>query len=192
MCSSHDLAERLRGKLQTWCAELDPPGLALAPMAQVWNDYFDHYLEGKPVAAPAAPEGSVQGWLCRNGTAAIRDGALVITADPDAANGARPFLTHAGLNLSGPVTATVKLRAAKSGIGTLAWRTREQKDFAAANTAPITWRGSAEVQEVVRELPVRGSLVHLRIQPAKEANLAIESIELRGSDGKTQSWHFNR
>ncbi len=47
-----DVASRLRAQLTAWCAELNPPGLALGPMAPTWNNYFDHYLEGKVVAAP--------------------------------------------------------------------------------------------------------------------------------------------
>ena len=42
-----DIASRLRAKLMAWGAELNPPGLALGPMAATWNNYFDHYLDGK-------------------------------------------------------------------------------------------------------------------------------------------------
>lgn len=44
-----EIASRLRGKLRAWTAELNPPGLALGAMAPTWNNYFDHYLEGKTV-----------------------------------------------------------------------------------------------------------------------------------------------
>jgi uncharacterized sulfatase len=47
-----DIAARLRTKLTAWCAELNPPGLALGPMAPAWNAYFDHYLESKTVTSP--------------------------------------------------------------------------------------------------------------------------------------------
>ena len=47
-----DVADRLRARLTAWCDELNPPGLAIGAMAPTWNDYFDHYLEGKTVAAP--------------------------------------------------------------------------------------------------------------------------------------------
>lgn len=44
-----EIASRLRAKLRAWTAELNPPGLALGAMAPTWNNYFDHYLEGKTV-----------------------------------------------------------------------------------------------------------------------------------------------
>ncbi len=47
-----EIAQRLRGKLAAWCNELNPPGLSTGRMAPTWNDYFDHYLEGKPVSGP--------------------------------------------------------------------------------------------------------------------------------------------
>jgi uncharacterized sulfatase len=55
-----DIASRLRAKLTAWSAELNPPGLALGPMAPTWNNYFDYYLEGKSVSVagdekPKAP-----------------------------------------------------------------------------------------------------------------------------------------
>jgi uncharacterized sulfatase len=49
-----DIANRLRAKLKTWCDELDPPGLALSPMAPTWNEYFDFYLDGKEAVQPTS------------------------------------------------------------------------------------------------------------------------------------------
>jgi uncharacterized sulfatase len=46
-----EIASRLRAKLTAWSAELNPPGLALGKMAPAWNNYFDHYLEGKTVTS---------------------------------------------------------------------------------------------------------------------------------------------
>lgn len=44
-----EVAQRLRTKLEGWSNELNPPGLAIKPMAKTWSDYFDSYLEGKPI-----------------------------------------------------------------------------------------------------------------------------------------------
>ncbi|MGV3486577.1 MAG: sulfatase-like hydrolase/transferase, partial [Planctomycetaceae bacterium] len=49
-----EIAQRLRARLTTWSTELEPPGLAAGPMAPTWHQYFDHYLEGKPVSAAAS------------------------------------------------------------------------------------------------------------------------------------------
>ncbi len=48
-----EIATRLRAKLTAWSNELTPPGLATGPMAKTWTAYYDHYLEGKAVTAPA-------------------------------------------------------------------------------------------------------------------------------------------
>jgi uncharacterized sulfatase len=48
-----EIANRLRAKLKSWSDELTPPGLATNRMAPVWDRYFDHYLEGKTIAAPS-------------------------------------------------------------------------------------------------------------------------------------------
>ena len=82
-----DIASRLRAKLTAWCSELNPPGLALGPMAPTWNNYFDFYLEGKPVGPTGGkPKGQAaaadsQGWQARNGTLAVTDGALQLTSE---------------------------------------------------------------------------------------------------------------
>jgi hypothetical protein len=191
-----EVAARLRAKLEAWSGELLPPGFANGTMAPTWNDYFDHYLEGKTVngrpGGKAASPGSIQGWLCRNGTLAIQDGALVLTPDANAASNARPFLTHAELNLPGPVTAIVTLRAGQPGDLTLAWRTKDEKDFLPANKATLTWPQKDEPQTLETRLPVTGRLIHLRLQPDSTAGLEIRAITLRGRDGKEQTWSFAR
>lgn len=52
-----EIAKRLREKLQTWGQELTPPGLTTNSMAPTWNDYYDHYLEGKTVTEPPGKRG---------------------------------------------------------------------------------------------------------------------------------------
>ncbi|MCM2374770.1 aryl-sulfate sulfohydrolase, partial [Rhodopirellula sp. ICT_H3.1] len=41
-----EVADRLRRNLTQWSQTLDPPGLATAPMAPTWMNYYDFYLEG--------------------------------------------------------------------------------------------------------------------------------------------------
>jgi arylsulfatase A-like enzyme len=54
LASKHpEIAKRLRSKLKSWANELSPPGMATSRMAPVWNVYFDHYFEGKSIAAPS-------------------------------------------------------------------------------------------------------------------------------------------
>ncbi|TWT54810.1 Arylsulfatase precursor [Rubripirellula amarantea] len=49
MATHPDIADRLREKLKTWSETLDPPGLTTGPMAKTWHDYYDFYMEGKPL-----------------------------------------------------------------------------------------------------------------------------------------------
>ncbi len=51
-----DIAARLRAKLTAWSAGLNPPGLTNGPMAAAWINYFDFYLDGKPLARAADPD----------------------------------------------------------------------------------------------------------------------------------------
>jgi arylsulfatase A-like enzyme len=190
------IASRLRARLTAWCSELNPPGLALSTMAPTWNDYFDFYLEGKPAKAPVAgkspkSEAGIQGWQARNGTLSIQNGALHIATDAKTPKRVRPFITHAGINIAGPVTAILKLRATKVGQGSISWRTKEQKDFAPDATAPFNHTASTEFQEVTSDLPLEGRLIHVRISLPADSGIEIAAIEMRGKDGKGQAWNFN-
>ena len=199
------IAARLDARLKTWAATLQPPG---APERSNEQDkmffaaHVDKTLEHATKRRPAAtkvgapgvaknpsPDGPAQGWLCRNGTLAVKDGALVIT--PEAGAKAVPFLARTGLDLPGPVSATLRIRAKQGGAASLAWRTSEQKDFTAENTASFTWPTGADWQEVKVELPVKGRLIHLRLTPARGSDSPeIQSIALRGRTGEPQVWQF--
>ena len=207
-----EIVARLDAKLKTWCDSLKPPGPAI-PNNEEDNKFFAAHVDrttdsslyathventpkqaGKRRAGvkkggktPNEP-GGVQGWLYRNGSLSVKDGALVLTA----AAKAHPFLTCNGLNLAGPITAVMRARAKQGGESSFAWRTTSTSDFVPENTAAFDWPTSAEWREVKAELPARGSLIHLRINPGKDCTgLEIESIELRGKDGKAQIWRFH-
>ncbi len=200
-----DIVARLDGKLQTWCASLKPPGPAI-PDNKADNEFYAAHVDktidsslygkhvvtaknggAKPDAGAADAAGGVQGWLYRNGTLAVKNGALALTSKNGAA-----FLTHPGLNVPGPVTAVLRVRAKQGGTCSLTWRTKTAADFSPENTTTFDWPTSSEWQEVKTELPVSDSLVHIRINPGKDCTgLEIQSIELRGQDAKPQIWHFS-
>ncbi len=192
-----DVAARLEAKLKAWTDALEPPGMP-PPLADRHVGLFaEHGLSARPedaasTRARTAPEGSIQGWLCRNGTISLQDGALIITPDPAAPKNARPFLANTGIDLAGPVTATLRLRAKQGGTGSLSWRTKQQPDFLQENSADFDWPTSEEWQTATAQLPVTGRLMHMRVTPARDSTgLEIRSIELRGKDAKTQAWHFD-
>ena len=169
-----EIATRLRTKLKTWADGLTPPGMALGPMAATWNDYFDHYLEGKtkapPVEAPAATASETQGWEARNGRLTAKDGLFILT--PDQAN--KPtFITKAKLKLAGPVTAKLTLKTASTGQGAIAWRLDDDKDFLPANRLPFPIQATPDWQTHTLEIPTTGRVIHLRV------HLPVGSAEFR-------------
>jgi len=183
LVSQHpDIATRLRSKLTEWCTKLNPPGLALGPMSPVWNDYFDFYLEGKPVAPPqakpAANISETQGWQARGGTLMEKDGILVLT--PDKA-GKGTFITHSQLKLAGPVTAKITLKTAASGPAAIAWRMSDDKDFLSANRATFEVKASGDWQTHEITLPANGRVIHVRVY------LPAGSAEFRSLDFKPSS-----
>ena len=196
------VAARLDAKLRTWAVTLQPPGPPERSNEQdkvFFAAHVDKTIEqatkrraaAKPDAKSAAPAvDNLHGWVCRNGTLALKGGALLIT--PEAGAKAAPFLARAGLDLPGPVTATLRVRAKQGGASSIAWRTSEQKDCTAENTATFTWPTGADWQEVKVELPAKGHLIHLRISPARAgAAFEMQSIELSGRDSKPQVWNFS-
>ncbi len=193
-----DIAARLETKLKSWAATLKPPGLPTTFDEHHEGLFAEHDLIPKVEATLKArkkgePEGSVQGWLARNGTLAVKDGGLAITHDTAATKNARAFLTHAALDIPGPVTATLRVRAKQGGKATMTWRTKTEKDFAEANVATFDWPASTEWREVKVELPVKGRLQHLRITPAKECEeLAVQSLTFTPANGQPAIFDFSK
>lgn len=195
-----EIAASLEAKLNAWAAELQPPGLSSdnSGFSRHHEDLFaEHNLIAKTALMPQARRqtvsvGSIGGWICRNGTLELKDGALTITPDANFTKSARPFLTHSGLDVAGPVTVKIRVRAEQGGDGAFTWRTKAEKDFIAENSVAFKWPTSTEWQDVEAELPVKGNLFHLRITPAKDCvGLQIESIALQGTSGSPLTFQFD-
>jgi uncharacterized sulfatase len=203
-----ELATGLRKKLDAWLATLNPPGPPepLAPHRA--GNFVDHGLlaPDRSLTLRVGPRTSsesssrmpdsesqatvIQGWICRNGTIAVKDGALCITPAHDLAKNARPFLSKTGLDLSGPVTVTLWLRAKTGGPSTVTWRTKTAS-FTPEQTATFDWPADDSFQEVKLELPEKSRLIHLRITPARSVvGAEIQSIDLRGKVGPATSFRF--
>ncbi|MCX6855978.1 MAG: aryl-sulfate sulfohydrolase, partial [Verrucomicrobia bacterium] len=179
------IATRLRSKLKTWADGLTPPGMALGPMASTWNDYFDHYLEGKTIAPRAESdkgkaEAGIQGWLARNGTLSVKDGVLHIIADKSKQV---PFITRSQVRLKGPLTATISLKSASAGAGGIAWRMDNDKDFLPANRVAFEVSAESGWQTHEVPLPANGKVIHLRLHfPASSTQ--IQRLEIKDEAGK--------
>ena len=192
-----DIAARLEAKLKVWSDTLQPPGLPTTLDAHHEGLFAEHDLiaktEGVAVRRKGSdPEGSIQGWICRNGTLAVKDGALAVTPDPAGTKG-RTFITHAALDVPGPVTVILRMRARQAGKGGFSWRTRAEKDFTAENVAPCEWAASPDWQEVKTELRVNGTLLHLRMTlPNDRAGIEVQSITLVPAKGKPSVFDFSK
>ncbi len=192
-----EIAARLEKKLLAWTAGLTPPGLSTNFDAHHEGLFAEHaIIEAKAPAAGGrsgtkAEPGAVKGWIARNGSLAVKDGALVVTADTNAPPNARVFLACTSMDVPGPVTVTMRIRSEKGGKGAFSWRTKQQADFVPANSAAFEMPAGREWSEITTPLPIEGRLIHLRITPAKEARgVEIRSIEIRGEQGKPQTWNF--
>jgi uncharacterized sulfatase len=182
------IATRLRAKLKTWADGLNPPGMALGPMAATWNDYFDHYLDGKTITGPAgnkgakpakgkaAAESPTQGWIARNGSLTEKDGILEL--NPDKAGKAAPFIVRSGLKLAVPATVKLTLKTGTSGTAAIAWRVDGEKDFLPANrnTFPVTVSDDWQTHAI--QLPATKTIIHLRVH-FPEGTTQIREISLK-------------
>lgn len=189
-----EVAERLTSALKTWSATLNPPGLPTTFDAHHEGMFAEHELIPAPSDATKlreAPAGSIQGWFCRNGSIATKDGALVFTADKGAAGNAKPFVAKTGLTLSGPVTAVIKFEARAATNGSISWRTREQPDFIPANMMRFNLPAGVSDHSII--LPVSGRAIHVRISFGERVEgLRVRSIELRPADGPADLADFGR
>lgn len=191
-----ELAARLAQRLKTWSASLQPPGPP-QPIHEQDNYFYQAHVKllpdaasSKRGAAKGAPAGTLQDWVCRNGTLTLTNGGLAIT--PDAGAKGTPFLAQTGLKLTGPITLTLRARAQRGGPSSVSWRTQADRDFSVEQLLTFDWPMGNEWQEVKVALPVRGQLLHLRLTPAKGATgVDIQAIELRSAEGKAQEWRFD-
>lgn len=198
------IAARLEAKLRSWSATLTPPGPPESSNAQdnlFYSAHVDKTIERVTKRRSVAngrsnvneEDHSFRGWICRNGTLAVKDGALVLVATAGQALNAKPFITRAQLSLKGPVTVVMRVRAADVGDGqaSIAWRTKSES-FLPHQSVAFEWPASSEWQEVTVTVPEAADILHVRIIPPQGATgIEIRSIDLRGSDLKNQFFRFD-
>lgn len=185
-----EIAERLEQRFLRWSATLKPPGPAGKLNDQDLHFFADHVDPSlATLKAKDTPEipGSIQGWLCRNGSISVKSQALTITPDSKG----RVFITKPDLAIPGPVVMTLSLRAQKGGAASVSWRVNGDKDFVPAKTVSFDWPSSTEWQQVQVPIPAQGKMIHLRITPAKgSVGLELQSVQLHGKGAAEISWHF--
>jgi len=139
---------------------------------------------GQPNAHATRPLG---GWVPKSCSAQERAGLLVVTGEGKGS----PFLGISGLKHPGPVTLRLRVRSA-GGAGKVVWRTADQETFpAGGQTADFTVPGGPDWHDVQVELPVKGSLLHIRLYlPAAEKPVELDWVELQPAQGRPQRWDF--
>lgn len=142
-----EVAANLEKRLMEWNATLPPPGLPRPPFAKD-EMFYDAYVKntgakgGKKIPKDApAPASAGSDWVVRNAAASIKDGALRITPDADAAQG---FIAFSKLRITGPAVATASIRSENGGKLGIAWRLEGQDDFPAEQMIVQDIKGSAE------------------------------------------------
>ena len=191
-----EIAARLRKQLNVWAAELQPAGLQTGSMSATWENYFDHYLDGKLI--PIRPTGSapatsvddgLQGWQTRDGSSVVKDGTLQIRPDRKSRN--QIFIAMPRLNLPTRLTAIVRLRTFKHGSGAIWWRESGQKEFEPTEIARFDCTASAEMQEHKVDIVANKKVIHVRVLvPVGGAD--VESIEFQDTNGTTlKAWSFS-
>lgn len=190
-----ETAQRLLSRLGDWSAQLSPPGLATNGLAEVWTQYFDFYLEGKPPPPPrsaqAGKDGSAQGWIPRNSRmTTIADGIRVVPKSGQA-SAPPPFITVNGIDLPPARAAKVRLRTPDGGPAGLAWREQGQPDFPPGQTVALTCPAGTSWQDYSVELPARGRMIHLRLLlPRTGAD--INRLTLLDADKRAlKTWRFD-
>lgn len=199
-----DIAARLDAKLKSWSATLQPPGPP-EPNNEQDNQFFAAHVDqtisqatgraapAKAVAKRREGTASVQGWIGRNGTLSLKDGALILTPDAGLTGNARAFLTHSQLDLPGPVTVILEARAADAGSGraSITWRTPAES-FAPHQSVLFDWPAQDDWREVRVELPEQSKILHLRIHPPhRSTGLEIRSLQLQGQGGVSRAFRFD-
>lgn len=182
-----ETVKRLEDKLRAWSGELRPPGLPNSLDRHHESLFGEHGILKAKTSSAVDP---ARGWQCRNGTLSVGPDGLVATKDPKAAGNNKVFLTRAGLDLAGPVVATLRIKAMTGGKASITWRTREES-FGAGQVAAFDWPAGSEWREVKVDLPDKNKILHVRIiPPSGSVGAVTESIELRGADGAGESWKF--
>jgi arylsulfatase A-like enzyme len=185
-----EIAARLEDRYKHWAATLKKPGPP-DPHNGADNAFFADHVDKSPQATRRGGQAARDvnprdQWHCRNGTAETKDGALVLSP---AAGRSGVNLVHSKLNLPGPTTVKMRVRAGAAVDGGIAWRSKGQKDFPQGQSTRFQIAAGKDWQDITTTLPSREGVIHLRIMLPAAGPIEIASIDLiSGSKRERADW----
>lgn len=191
LISQHpEIAARLEERFKQWTATLKtpgPPDTHNGADIAFFADHVDASLDDNRRSGQAAADVNPRDeWLCRNGTAEVKNGALVLTP---AAGRQGVNLVHSQLNLPGPTTVKMRVRAVAAVDGGIAWRSKGQKDFPQGQSTRFQIAAGEDWQDIITTLPSKDGVIHLRIMLPTTGPIEIASIELTsGKKREVADW----
>jgi arylsulfatase A-like enzyme len=179
---AENLAERMPDKVRRFDAMIDRFLEETGALVPQPNPAY----RSAESSGSTSPARSLRGLVPKNCTVEIREEAMMVSGQGNA-----PFLGLTRLNHAGPVTMNVRTRG-RGGRGKVQWRTTDQSSFPEeGQVVEFLLPDSGSGQETVIELPVYGTLLHLRLYlPAERSPVLIEQIELKPAAGVAQLWTF--
>ena len=191
-----DTAAALSKKLTAWASEMQPPGLETKQMSEVWEQYFDFYLDGKPAPprpSSAAPSSdSVDGWVVRNCRAKQTRAGLVLRPNATLSADDNVFIAANRLSLPADFRMKVRLSSPQPGPVKIQWREEGQRDFGEGQIVSMAEESSVAVTEIEGQANATKKVIHIRLLCPKSGT-TIQSVEIfNNEDERLRRWDFRK
>ncbi len=134
---------------------------------------------------PAAA--ALRGWVNKGCEVSVEDGILRMQCA-----GGGSFIANASLKHAGRAVVRFRARSAAGGAGKIQWRTADQPQFKQDQFVTFELPADAQWHEVAVPLPVKGTLIHMRLFPAARPGLVeIDWVRLCREDGTVvRAWDY--
>ncbi|MEM9018465.1 MAG: sulfatase-like hydrolase/transferase, partial [Verrucomicrobiota bacterium] len=143
----------------------------------------------KPSSNPPNSRSPDAGLVPKFAEASVADGAYAVTK-----TGRNPFLGSGAVKeLTGPITATFRMRGSPGGSGRFLWKTSEQEQFPKeGQIVEYTLSDGEAWQTVSVSLPIQGKPGIIRLYlPKGSETVEFESIRYEGAKGESKEWDFS-
>ena len=166
--------------LQKTEAVLPVPNPAFDPAQYRPEDEGKNRQRDKKTTPKPKGDEVVGGWKPRNAKATLKHGIITVRRA-----GKAPFL-GVGAGVTGPATATFRIRAANGGAGKIEWIPADKKP----RSVPFTLKSGAWEMQTL-QIPAKGPLGIFRIYlPAENQPVELDWVELKPASGTVRRWDF--